>query len=133
MKIVFCDAPYLAVSTPWSIRVGMPFWQLSNDERAAVLLHELAHQKLKHPWIHLMWMLVWWLAPSRFALGVKEHEHEADEFVVRCGHGNALIRVLARSIGEDPGPLHPSASARIARIRKVMEKQPHGLNRRVPA
>jgi beta-lactamase regulating signal transducer with metallopeptidase domain len=122
MKITFCSSPHLARATPWAIRIGTPFWRLSNAERAAVILHELGHYKHKHLWQHLWFLFAWPFAPLYFAKRVKEHEFEADLHVVKHGFGTALVNVLSQHVNEPPGPLHPSAFERIVRIKQEMER-----------
>lgn len=97
------------------IVVGPIFQAFPERERAALLLHEAGHCKLRHLEKRLakLWLLVW--APRRLAALCRQQEFEADRFVAGCGYGADLARAFSRLKAAD-SLYHPPMIERIARL-----------------
>lgn len=122
------------------IVVGLALTRLTPRERQAVLLHEAAHAKLRHPEkriLPMLWaclthpVLLWhvlmatdlqlavvrwtaFLADSGMAEFAQAQEYQADRFAKDCGYGDDLAQVFLR-FGSG-GVLHPSLQSRLTRL-----------------
>ncbi len=100
------------------ILVGLQWFYLSPEEQYAVLLHEVGHCKAFHMEKRILYIpLV--IFPSLLKALCRQQELEADEFVVKNGHGEAFSKALDRmkkiNFNEDYG-LYPTIEERISRI-----------------
>jgi Zn-dependent protease with chaperone function len=98
------------------IVVGPDFLRFPPAEQQALLLHEVAHCKLRHleKRLQKLWLLLW--RPSRLFALCKEQEFEADRFVAAMGFGHTLAQAFGRIQSSGADPLHPTLQERIERL-----------------
>lgn len=98
------------------IVVGPSFLSFPPREQQAILLHEVAHCKLRHLEERLksLWKLIF--GPSELFALCREQEFQADRFVAACGFGPELVQAFLR-VGPRPAdPIHPPLQERIERL-----------------
>lgn len=96
------------------IIVGPLFLSFPPREQEAILIHEVAHCKMRHLEARILnlWMLVY---PPLLRKLCVEQEHDADRYVRSLGYGSDLARAFAK-LKVAPHLLHPDTSERIARL-----------------
>jgi beta-lactamase regulating signal transducer with metallopeptidase domain len=105
---------------------------LSEDELAAVLIHEIAHAKRRDNLIrlvHEIGLCMLWFHPLVWITGARlslYRELSCDESVIRGAHGRDLVSALAKLANpEQPSLLHAMASSFLSvRIARLTMPQP---------
>lgn len=96
---------YIAVGPPW-------FW-LPEDEKEAVLLHEVGHLEHHHLAKRFAILPFFW---TEFAKRMaRSQEMQADAYANKYAAGEAMQRFLSRS--NEGNDLYPAPADRIARLR----------------
>lgn len=95
--------------------VGPAFFLFPPREQQAILLHEVAHCKMKHleQRMRSLWMV--FVRPLKLRDLCIEQEHAADRFVAGCGFGPDLARAFGR-LRKTRALLHPPVADRITRL-----------------
>lgn len=109
---------------PWKKIVVGPFWhRLMQDERIALLLHELAHVRLFHVEQRILMIPLIWTKWVRAI--VAEQEFRCDDYAANCGFGIEMVRVIRDAHRNGASDWHPSPGERILRLMKAIDRYNH--------